>query len=77
MCIYFVSQTDSTVSSIGGSMAASSVNAGGGVPAAGGALLSCTDDRPPGLAAWSMGGTHNQTLTAPTLWQYPGKKKKI
>lgn len=49
----------------------------GGVPVAGGALLSCTDDRPPpGLAAWSMGGAHTQTLTAPTLWQYPGKSEE-
>jgi hypothetical protein len=41
--------------------------------ATGGAtLLQCTDDRSTTLAGWSMGGAHN-SLTTPTLWQYPGK----
>lgn len=52
-----------------GSMAATSTMGGQG----GGAILQCTDDRSTGLAAWQMGGPHNQTLAAPTLWQYPGK----
>jgi hypothetical protein len=39
--------------------------------ATGGAtLLQCTDDRSTTLAGWSMGGAHN-SLTTPTLWQYP------
>ncbi|XP_066137467.1 protein winged eye isoform X1 [Euwallacea fornicatus] len=42
-----------------------------GVAPGGGTLLQCGDDRTAGLAAWSMGGNHNQTLTTPTLWQYP------
>ncbi|KAJ8986139.1 hypothetical protein NQ317_005611 [Molorchus minor] len=55
-------------SATGGSMAATSTMGGH----QGGALLQCSDDRGTGLAAWPVGGTHNQTLTAPTLWQYPG-----
>lgn len=56
-------------SEAGGSMAATSTMGGQG----GGAILQCTDDRSTGLAGWQMGGTHNQTLATPTLWQYPGK----
>jgi hypothetical protein len=42
--------------------------------ATGGAtLLQCTDDRSTTLAGWSMGGAHN-SLTTPTLWQYPDYK---
>lgn len=59
----------SDTSGTGGSMAATSTMGGPG----GGAILHCTDDRGAGLAAWQMGGTHNQTLATPTLWQYPGK----
>lgn len=44
----------------------------GAVPGGGG-LLQCADDRSQGLAAWQVGGSHNQTLTTPTLWQYPGE----
>lgn len=39
----------------------------------GGAVLQCGDDRTGGLASWQVGGGHGQTLTTPTLWQYPGE----
>jgi hypothetical protein len=54
----------------GGSTGMAAATTGG---ATGGAtLLQCTDDRSTTLAGWSMGGAHN-SLTTPTLWQYPGK----
>ncbi|KAH1016854.1 hypothetical protein HUJ04_008018 [Dendroctonus ponderosae] len=52
------------------SMASMAAGTSGAVPGGGG-LLQCADDRSQGLAAWQVGGSHNQTLTTPTLWQYP------
>ncbi|ENN70564.1 hypothetical protein YQE_12739, partial [Dendroctonus ponderosae] len=55
------------------SMASMAAGTSGAVPGGGG-LLQCADDRSQGLAAWQVGGSHNQTLTTPTLWQYPGRR---
>ncbi|KAL1497393.1 hypothetical protein ABEB36_008371 [Hypothenemus hampei] len=53
-----------------GSVASMAAGTSGAV-AGGGTMLQCGDDRTSGLAAWQLGGNHNQTMTTPTLWQYP------